>query len=271
MGGVRWLPAALALGPVLWAGGSEIRGAPTYSAAGVVNAASNTAGPLAPYAIVTLYGANLAYSKRSVSEKDVRSNMLPTELDGVRVLVDGLAAPLYYVSPQQINFLIPYNMGASFPTEVNIVVTLDGRHGPPVRLPLQEAAPALFQLDGETVIATRANWTLVTKDAPARPGEDVILFATGLGRTQPPVAYPQLPREPARIANWSRFRVLLNEKEVPASNVYYAGVTPGFAGLYQVNLRLPEDTGNNPEIRIAIGDILSPAGLRLPVARTPAN
>jgi uncharacterized protein (TIGR03437 family) len=271
MGAVRWLPAALALGLGLWAGGGESREAPSYSAAGIVNAASNVAGPLAPYAIVSLYGAGLAYSRRAVSEKDLRANVLPTELDGVRVVVEGSAAPLYYVSPEQINFLIPYNTGAKFPTEVSLTVWLDGRRGPSVRLPLQEAAPALFQLDRETVIATHADWTLVTKGAPARPGEDIVLFATGLGRTQPAVAYPELPRGPIRIANWQRFRVLVDGKELDPGSIAYVGVTPGFAGLYQVNLRLPEDVGPNPEIRIGIGDLLSPAGLRLPVAPKAPN
>ncbi len=270
-----WLPALLALGPVLWAGDGENRGALSYSAAGVVNAASNAPGPLAPYAIASLYGAGLAYSKRAVTEKDIRGNQLPTELDGVRVLVDGLAAPLYYVSPEQINFLIPYVTGARFPTQVKLWVTLDGRRGPEIELPLHETAPALFQLDATTPIVTAVRKpegsdeqrvVVISKDEPARPGEIITLWATGLGRTQPPVAWPQLPREPARIANWQRFQLLLDGNPVPAANILYVGVAPNFAGLYQINVRLPEDTGRDPEIRIAIGDAVSPQGLRLPVS-----
>lgn len=269
MGAVRWLPVALAFGSWLWAGGGEKREAPSYSAAGIVNAASNTPGPLAPYAIASLYGSGLAYSKRAVADKDIRANSLPTELDGVRVLVDGMPAQLYYVSPEQINFLIPYNTGANFPTEVNVIVTLDGRHGPAVRLPLREAAPALFQMDNQTVIATHADWQLISKANPARPGEDIVLFATGLGRTLPNVAYPEIPREAARIAKWQQLQVLLDGAAVDATRILYAGITPGFAGLYQINLRLPETVGQDPEIRIVLAGEISPAGLRLPVAPRP--
>ena len=269
------LPALLALGPALWAGGGEQRGALSYSAAGVVNAASNVSGPLAPYAIASLYGAGLAYSRRAVTDRDIRGGQLPTELDGVRVFVDGLAAPLYYVSPQQINFLIPYITGARFPTQVKLWVTLDGRRGPEIDLPLNETAPALFQLDATTPIVTAVREAegsdekkpvVISKDEPARPGEIITLWATGLGRTEPPVAWPQLPREALRIANRHRFQVLLDGSAIPATNVDYVGVAPNFAGLYQINVRLPEDTGKDPEIRIAIGDTVSPAGLRLPVA-----
>lgn len=263
---VRWLPAALAFGPVIWAEGGENREALSYSAAGIVNAASNAVGPLAPYTIASLYGTGLAYSTRALTEKDIRSGLLPTVLDGVRVLVENSPAPLYYVSPKQINFLIPYNTGATFPTEITVVVTLDGRHGPFVRLPLRETSPALFQLDAQTPVATHSDWSLLNKDSPARPGEIIRLFATGLGRTQPPVAYPQLPHQPARITKWQQFQVLLDGEPVEASGILYVGVTPGYAGLYQIDLRLPEKLGKDPELRISVAGELSPSGLRLPVA-----
>ncbi len=264
MNAFRWAPAALALGALMWAESGENREALSYSAAGIVNAASNQPGPLAPYAIASVYGSGLAYSRRAVAEKDIRSNELPTVLDGVRVLVENMPAPLYYVSPEQVNFLIPYHVGATFPTEVNVVITLDGRHGPTVRMSLREAAPALFQLDPETPVATHADWSLINKESPARPGETIRLFATGLGRTQPHVAYPQLPREAARIAKWQQFQVLLDGAPLDNTRILYVGVTPGFAGLYQIDLRLPENLGKDPEVRVSAAGELSPAGLRLP-------
>lgn len=267
MHAVRWLPAALAFGSWLWAEGGENRVAPSYSAAGVVNAASNSAGALAPYALVSLYGSALAYSKRAVSAEDIRGNQLPTVLDGVRVLVENMPAPLYYVSPEQINFLVPYIVGSRFPTEISVIVTRDGMSGPVVRVALREAAPALFQLDAETPVAVRGrDWSLIRKESPAKPAEHVILWATGLGRTQPAVAYPELPRDAAWIANRQQFQVLLDGVPVDASRILYVGVTPGYAGLYQVNLLLPENLGRDPEVRLAVGAEVSPAGLRLPVA-----
>src|SRR5437763_1147710 len=81
--------------------------APSYSLASIVNAASNIPGNLAPNTLATIYGANLSYSTRGISSSDIRAGALPVVLDGVRVYVGYAPAPLYYVSPTQINFLIP--------------------------------------------------------------------------------------------------------------------------------------------------------------------
>ncbi|MGB9606555.1 MAG: hypothetical protein ACPL88_11835, partial [Bryobacteraceae bacterium] len=140
--------------------------------------------------------------------------------------------------------------------------------------PLAETAPALFQLDTETPVVTAIRKAgdppedkivVISKDEPARPGEVVTLWATGLGRTQPPIAWPQLPREAARIANWQRFQLLLDGRPAPADHILYVGIAPGFGGLYQINARLPADAGKDPEVRIAVGEAVSPSGLRLPL------
>jgi uncharacterized protein (TIGR03437 family) len=47
--------------------------------------------------------------------------------------------------------------------------------------------------------------------------------------------------------------------------IQYAGLTPGWAGLYQINLIVPGNVGTDPEISVAIGDQASPAGLKLAV------
>jgi uncharacterized protein (TIGR03437 family) len=52
--------------------------------------------------------------------------------------------------------------------------------------------------------------------------------------------------------------------KVDRANLLYAGAAPGFAGLYQINLRLPSDLSNNPELRIGFRDIVSPEAVRLP-------
>jgi len=57
--------------------------------------------------------------------------------------------------------------------------------------------------------------------------------------------------------------VFLNDEPLDASSVLYAGVTPGFLGLYQVNLRLPERLEENPRIRVAIGTQISPDAVHL--------
>lgn len=276
MGKARLGPAALLLGVLGWAQGTGTEYAPFYSGASIVNAASNASGPLAPYAIASLYGSRLAFTTRAVTPGDIRASQLPTSLDGVSVIVGGILAPLYYVSPQQINFLVPYILGAKFPTETSVVVARHGIRGPEVRIRLDEAAPALFQLDAETPIVTTVRKegetdkvVVISRDEPARADEWITLWATGLGRTEPSVEYPLLPAQALRIANWRRFQVLLDGVAVDSGRIQYVGVAPGFAGLYQINLRLPGDLGGRLEIRIAVGDAISPAGLRLPVRGAP--
>lgn len=256
------LVAALAAGTALEAEDSGTRQAPAYSEASIVNAASNLPGALAPNTFATIYGTGLAYSTRAISPEDIRSGRLPTELAGVRVLVDGRLAIMYYASPGQVNLLIPSTIRRP---EAELYVVVDGKAGPAVNLKLQEAAPALFQWEGNTVVATRPDWTPVTMAAPARPGDTVILFATGLGETIPEPLWGQTPPAAAPLKRRTEFSVMLAGEVVPSDRVLYAGAAPGFAGLYQINLLLPEKLADDPEIRIALGGQVSPAGLRLPV------
>jgi uncharacterized protein (TIGR03437 family) len=239
--------------------------APIYSADSLVNAADNQPGLLAPNTIATLYGKNLAYGTKTLTPDDIRGGVLPTVLPstGVRVLVNGLPANPYYVSPTQINFLVPPNLLAG-PSTVQLVI--DGLAGPPISVPLGAADPALFQLDQQNIVATRADGSLITSATPANPGDLVVLYATGLGQTIPPVGYGELPSAAASLKMLSDFQVLLDGSPVDSSSIAYAGVAPGFAGLYQINLLLPGSTGSNPEIRIAIGDALAKAGLHIPVS-----
>ena len=230
--------------------------APIYSAASLVNAADNQSGWLAPNTIATLYGKNLAYGTQTLPGNS------PVGGDAT-VNISGYVAPLYYLSPTQINFLIPPNLLPG-PTTVQLVI--DGLAGPPISVTLGATAPALFQLDQQNVIATRADWSLITPAAPAKPGDVVVLFATGLGHTVPPASYGELPSVPAPLAMLSDFEVLLDGNTVDPSDIAYAGVAPGFSGLYQINVTLPAPTGANPEIRIAVGAAVSVAGLHIAVS-----
>src|ERR1035438_1259627 len=84
--------------------------APFYTAAGIVQAASQTAGILAPNTIATIYGTNLSWTTHAVTNADLNGQALPTSLDGVNVYVGGLLSGLFFVSPSQVNFLIPYEI-----------------------------------------------------------------------------------------------------------------------------------------------------------------
>jgi uncharacterized protein (TIGR03437 family) len=258
-----FLLAALVVGPLL-ADSSGTAGAPVYTADSIANSAANVAGYYTPNSFLSIYGQNLAYVTRPINSGDIRAGQLPTVLagTGVRVLVNQIPADMYYVSPGQVNVLIPPLLTAGPAT---VQLENDGLYGPPIRITMAAAAPVLFQSDATTVIATHGNGPLVTTDAPAQPGEVVVLYATGLGLTSPAAAANEIPQFAARIVDMSVFRVVLNGVDVDPGRIEYAGITPGFAGLYQINLWLPDDAPPNPEIRIGYGDQLSPPGRYLPL------
>ena len=238
--------------------------APLYSADSIVNAADNQPGPLAANTLATIYGQNLAYGTQALSANDVQGGTLPTVFPGtgVHVLVGNLLANLIYVSPTQINFLVPSNL---IPGTVNLCVVVDSWAGPTIPIQLAPAAPALFQLDQQNAIATRADGSLITPGAPASPGDVIVLYATGLGATTPPVVYSRIPSTAAALVQIANFTVLLDGAALDPSAIAYAGVAPGFGGLYQINLVLPASVGPNPQISIGFAGSLSPSGVTLPV------
>jgi uncharacterized protein (TIGR03437 family) len=261
------LLATAFLGSCLLAEGSRRVSAPTYSATSIVNAASNQTGPVAPNTIVSLYGTDLAFVTRAITSDDIRSGqILPITLAGVHVSVGNLNANLYFVSPTQINFLIPASLIAG---PVGVQIKLDGRAGPSVKVDLSTAAPALFQADSQFVVGTRPDGSVITKDKPIRPGEIVVLYATGLGIADPNLPDGQVPTMAVAIQRISEFRVEIGGVTVPSSSVQYAGVTPGFAGLYQVNLKIPDILDQNPEIRIGFDGQMSPSNVLLPTEIRP--
>ncbi len=263
-----WLLAGILSGPAVWAAEPQKSAAPTYSAASIVNAATNLPGPLAPNMIASVYGKDLCYVTRALGPDDVRNKVLPTSLigTGLRVFVSGLAAVVYYASPTQVNFLVPSNLRAG-PTTVQLI--RDGLAGPELPVTLVDSAPGFFQLDPFTVVAAFADGSVVTKDNPAQAGQVVVLYAGGMGQTTPKTDYGTIPTIPALISHFADLQVTLNGNPVDPPLVFYAGITPGFAGLYQINVILPPDSPENPEIRVRVGPQSSPEGIHLPISPLP--
>ncbi len=249
-----------------WTGNSATRQAPSYSATSIVNAASNQPNSYAPNTFVTIYGTGLAWGPRALQGGDISGNTLPTILPGtgVRVWVNNIPAQMYYVSEKQINVLLPTNLTAG---QTQLRVQLDSTYGPAIPITIAPVAPAFFQFDAQTIIAAHANGQVVTIDAPAAPGEYIVLYATGLGTTIPQPSYGEIPMGAARLAGSANFSILLDGVKVDAQRIGYAGVAPGFGGLYQINIQVPDEVGNDPEVRASASGVLTPAGLRLPLRR----
>ena len=194
--------------------------APAYTPASIVNASDYSPGPFAPNAVLTVFGANLAWDTRQLAETDIVNNALPTTLASVAVYVDNWPAPVIYVSPTQINFIIP---GNEVDGSVPVRVVRQGVTGPEITIQLIDAAPALFAFAGY-VIAAHADGTLLTPDAPANAGDAVVIYATGLGKTLPNPAPGVIPLTPDRVAAASTLNVYLNGVAINPSFIFYAGV-----------------------------------------------
>ena len=239
---------------------------PSYRAVDLVNAASNAPTPLSPGTIATLYGTNLAYATRQQTPDDITANTLPATLPGtgVRVFISNQPAHLYYVSPTQINLVIPVNLPAG---QGVLDLLLDGRRGPSIPVTLIPESPEFFISEGRWIAATNAANQALSAERMAQPGDVVVLYATGLGRTRPSLLPGQLAVEATTVARAAELRIQIEGRAVEPENILYAGLSPGFAGLYQINLRLPPDTPANPEIRMGFGEISSQPGTRLRVRR----
>ncbi len=255
-----WLPIALVLAPMLEAQSGCVPLAPCYTADGLVNSASGQSGFLAPYTFATLYGTNLSYDEQTRAGSD------PTPgLAGVDVVVGSLQAMVFYVSATQVNFLVPAILT---PRPVTVQLALDGIGGPVLTATLLDVAPALFCLQppnqAVAVAQLLPDYATDTADAPAQPGEYAILYATGLGTfSGPPTGDYNPPQKAEQILLRAEFQVLLDGVAVDDALVEYVGSVVGYWGLVQINLKLPANVGSNPEIRLAIADQTSAAGVHL--------
>ena len=234
--------------------------APDYTAAGIVNGANFMTGPVAPNDVVSLFGTTLSWNTTPLALENIIGNTMPEMLGGVEVFVAGYPAHLYYVSPKQVNLLIPNFLR---PGTWPMWLTRDGMTGPSVQVTLVTAAPALFLAAPNVALATHLDYSLVTADSPAKADEIIFLWAAGLGCLQGDLNDGELASGAAWLCDMNQFSISVGGEPLDPSLILYAGVAPGYAGLYQVNMRMPAKFPPNPEIRLGVGDAVSVGGVSL--------
>ncbi len=254
-----WLVALVAL-LVAVSAVAQSPGPPKYTSTGVVHGATFNEGPFAGNTFISIFGEDLAWSTRRVAQADIRANRLPTSLGGVQVLIGPAQAYLVFVSPTQINALVSSDLTAG---DYSLRVLRDSWAGPAASIGIREAAPGLFLMQQGIPVVTRLDGSLVDADKPARAGSIVTIWATGLGSTVPGTQPGELPRSAAILARISEFEIWLGGVKVSPDHIFYAGIAPGFAGLYQINLLLPQNSPALPEIRIGYPGLLSPPGQKI--------
>ena len=186
--------------------------------------------PLAPGTIVQIFGSAMAATTGSTGVP------LPTVLNGTSVLIGGELAPLYYVSSGQINAQIPVDLVPG--QQYQVLVSANNAYTTPETINIAPVTPGIARLANGQVIAQHGDFSLVTEDAPAKPGEYLVAYLAGMGLTDTPVGTgAQAPSSPLANVNASASVAIDGE----AAPVLFAGLTPGFIGLYQINFQLPAD------------------------------
>jgi uncharacterized protein (TIGR03437 family) len=200
---------------------------PTIAAGGVGNAASFAA-RFSPGALATVFGTGFGTTTVQPDEP------LPVSVAGVSVTINGKAAPIYYLSPTQINFQVPWSTATT--GTASVVVNVTGGNSNTVSVPLSAAAPGLFYLPGGAAIVQNQDYSLNDPSNPAARGSTIIAYLTGSG----PVSQAQTDGVSASATTLVNMTAAYSATIGSATGqVSFAGLAPGYIGLVQMNIVVP--------------------------------
>lgn len=230
---------------------------------GIVNAASGAAGPIAPGEIVSIYGAGLIPGGAGFAYADA-SGLLRTEIGGTRVLFGDEPGPLIYASTGQVTAIAPFSLAGQ--AETTVTVEYAAVKSRPLGVKIAAAAPGLFTLTqtgaGQGAILNQ-DGSVNSGSNPAARGSIVVFYGTGQGMSSPGLNEGQLsfapyPRPVLPVS------VIVGGQD---ARVFYAGAAPGFAGLMQVNARVPANIspGAAVPLTLKVGSATSQSGVTLAV------
>lgn len=233
-----WQAAAASTGPA-------ITNVISASAFGAFTAA-------APGSWVEIYGSNLAPDSRSWTTADFNVDTAPVSLDGVQVTIGGQKAAVAYISSTQVNAQIPSNVATG---KQQLTVTSANQTSAAYNLTIASNQPGLlappsFQVGGKqylvALLPDNVTYILPTgaiaglTSRPAHPGETIILYGVGFGPVTPSIASGQIVTESNQLG--STLQVMFGGV---SAQVAYDGLAPGFVGLYQFNIVVPQVPDNN--------------------------
>ena len=225
--------------------------APCVAARGVVSAAADEGRPAVAGSLVSIYGANLAAAAAAAT-----TPVLPQALGGVTVTIDGRAAPLFFVSPGQINLQLPpqTNIGSA-----RAIVTKNGIAGPEAMFSVTEATPAVFErAPGRALAQNYPGGELNGPEAPVAPGGVVTVYVTGAGAVAGGYPAAGTPAPASTLAPvelpWS---ATIGGQ---AAKALFLGLAPGMVGVYQANIGVPTGLppGDYPLV-VTVGGVTSTA------------
>jgi uncharacterized protein (TIGR03437 family) len=259
---------------LLAAAGSIWAQTPVFTGNAVVNAASDTS-PIAPGSLATIFGSNLASSMASASTIPLSSN-----LGGVTVqFVQGnnsYMAPMLFTSTGQVNLQVPSEL---VPGGAPVMVTLSSGNNTSTaqQITLGQLGPGIFSSNGLAVAVNNSDGTLAwaagtipgTTTHPAKAGDVLIIYATGLGALDDPVADGQIPSYAIDSSHGNTLvkpTVLVGG--VPATLVYSV-ISPQFVGVNQLAITVPSGVtpGNNVPLQIQEGGQSRPGSTGIAISQ----
>jgi uncharacterized protein (TIGR03437 family) len=223
---------------------------PAISSGGVVSASAfGGFTSVSPGTWIEIYGSNLASDTRSWAGSDFTGVNAPTSLDKTSVTIGGQPSFVDFISPGQVNALVPSNIGtglqqvivtnagvASAPVNINVNAAQPGLLAPPsFTVNATPYAVALFA-DGTYVLPTGAVSGITSRTA--KPGDTIVLYGIGFGPVIPAQPAGQLVEQSNTLA--SSFQMFVGG--MPATAIY-SGLAPDYTGLYQFNIVVPNVTG----------------------------
>jgi uncharacterized protein (TIGR03437 family) len=247
--------------------------AQSIDAGGIVNSVTFGKGqPVSQGSLVSIFGSQLAAATAVAA-----SVPLATSLGDVSVTFDGLAAPLHFVSAAQINVQVPWEVLGGGTGTSNVVVRSGGKTSDPQPVQIGTASPGVYATaDGHAIAINvqdpnSARYATISapsgsipglKTFPAKVGDVLIVYATGLGAVDSP------PKSGADSLDKTRFTtakptVLIGG--VPA-NVVFSGLSPQYVGVYQLNLVVPQvPAGDKVPIQIQLAGQTTPSTTNIAV------
>jgi uncharacterized protein (TIGR03437 family) len=245
---------------------------PSISSGGVLNGASFTKGQaITPGSLISIFGTNLA---SQVSEADTIP--LSKSLGGVTVLfVNGntaINAPMLFANGSQLNAQVPWELvpaGAS--ANVNVIVTANGVNSNTANVAVAPFSPGVFASNSRA-IAVNSDGTLAwpvgavpgLTTHPAKIGDVVIVYATGLGAVAHPPADGENSLDQLRT-NLVTPQILIGGV---SAQVGFSGLSPQFVGVNQLNVTIPNvATGNNVPFQIILGGITTDASVTMAISQ----
>lgn len=193
----------------------------------------------APGTALAIFGSNLALSTRSAS-----STPLPAELDNVYVTINGVAAPLYYISPTQLNVQIPYETPTS--GKATVVVSDNGQSAS-ATITMSAAAPGIYTDGGG----------YLTPNSTASAGQTLTMYVNGAGALNPSVADGSAPSSGTTPVPKGTTLVTVGGVAAPMS---YIGEPGWSVGVLQINFTVPSGVGTGTQpVVVSVGGLASKA------------